>query len=185
MVFSPLDLIGKRFGKLLVISKADFVLSKSGRKRLKWTCKCDCGTIKSYLSSNLSSGTTKSCGCSKLDYIVYPIPSTNMTLSYYGNLKRNAKKRDISFNVTIDYLYQLYLSQNKKCALTGVPIDIPSFTLVRDKCQSLGSIDRIDSSKGYEEGNVQWVHKDINRMKLDFSSSRFIELCELVAKGSK
>ena len=30
------------------------------------------------------------------------------------------------------------------------------------------------------EGNVQWVHKDINKMKVDFEQPTFIQLCELV-----
>jgi hypothetical protein len=43
------------------------------------------------------------------------------------------------------------------------------------------SVDRIDSSKDYVEGNVQWLHKDINRMKWDLDTDKFIELCKLVA----
>ena len=37
------------------------------------------------------------------------------------------------------------------------------------------SLDRIDSSKGYEENNVQWVHKDINLMKNKYDNKYFIE----------
>lgn len=44
------------------------------------------------------------------------------------------------------------------------------------------SIDRIDSSVGYVEGNMQWVHKDVNRMKQEFSESYFIETCRLVCR---
>ena len=39
------------------------------------------------------------------------------------------------------------------------------------------SLDRIDSKKGYIEGNIQWVHKDINRMKWAFNEDYFIKLC--------
>ena len=47
--------------------------------------------------------------------------------------------------------------------------------------QGTASLDRIDSSKGYVKGNVQWVHKDINKMKTDFEQSIFIKLCKSVA----
>lgn len=47
------------------------------------------------------------------------------------------------------------------------------------------SLDRIDSSKGYIEGNVQWVHKRINKMKLDDSDTEFIEWCRLIADFNK
>jgi len=43
------------------------------------------------------------------------------------------------------------------------------------------SVDRIDSSIGYVMGNIQWVHKDINKMKSDFSQELFIAWCGLVA----
>jgi hypothetical protein len=46
------------------------------------------------------------------------------------------------------------------------------------------SLDRIDSSKGYCEDNVQWVHKDINRMKNTFDQDYFISLCKLIAENS-
>jgi hypothetical protein len=46
------------------------------------------------------------------------------------------------------------------------------------------SLDRIDSSKGYVEGNVQWVHKRINIMKNDLSDSEFIEWCRVVSKNN-
>ena len=45
------------------------------------------------------------------------------------------------------------------------------------------SLDRIDSTKGYSKDNIQWVHKDINCMKMDFSQQYFIDLCVKVAKN--
>lgn len=43
------------------------------------------------------------------------------------------------------------------------------------------SLDRIDSKKGYVVGNVQWVHKDINRMKNTFPQDYFIQVCKQIA----
>jgi hypothetical protein len=48
-------------------------------------------------------------------------------------------------------------------------------------CHITASADRIDSSRGYVEGNVQWVHKWINLMKLDHSQHDFISYCAAVA----
>lgn len=42
------------------------------------------------------------------------------------------------------------------------------------------SLDRIDSRHGYIPGNIQWLHKDINVMKWDHTTGRFIELCGMV-----
>lgn len=51
------ELGGQRFGRLLV---GNFV--RKG-KYVYWECICDCGTVKSVLSSNLTNGSTQSCGC--------------------------------------------------------------------------------------------------------------------------
>ena len=53
-------LIGKRFGKLIVVAKAE---SKSGQRR--WMCQCDCGGTNIVTTGNLNSGHTTNCGCKK------------------------------------------------------------------------------------------------------------------------
>lgn len=47
------------------------------------------------------------------------------------------------------------------------------------------SLDRIDSSLGYIEGNVQWINKEINYMKMDLPQDKFIEWCEKIYKYKK
>jgi len=54
------DLIGKRFGKLVVLEKTE---KRSANGSIIWKCKCDCGKIIYVSSDNLISGGTKSCGC--------------------------------------------------------------------------------------------------------------------------
>jgi hypothetical protein len=43
------------------------------------------------------------------------------------------------------------------------------------------SLDRIDSSLGYIEGNVQWIYKEIQFMKRVLSQEDFIGWCEKIA----
>jgi hypothetical protein len=57
-------------------------------------------------------------------------------------------------------------------------------TISSDK-YSTASIDRIDSSKGYEEGNIQWVHKHVNFMKRTYSQDYFIDMCKKIAEHNK
>jgi len=47
---------------------------------------------------------------------------------------------------------------------------------------STASLDRIDSSKGYVRGNIQWVHIAINFMKHSLPEEEFIRWCCLVAQ---
>lgn len=53
-----LDLTNKRFGSLVVLSKA-----KSRANKTYWLCRCDCGVQKEIQTSHLMSGAIKSCGC--------------------------------------------------------------------------------------------------------------------------
>ena len=55
----PIDLTGKKFNKLTVISRAEN--SKDGRAR--WLCRCDCGNERIVLGKSLRNGHTQSCGC--------------------------------------------------------------------------------------------------------------------------
>ncbi len=47
------------------------------------------------------------------------------------------------------------------------------------------SLDRIDSTKGYTLDNIQWIHKDLNKMKMNFANDYFIKTCKLVAENNK
>lgn len=55
-----IDLIGQRFGKLIVIEKTD---KRSGNREIIWKCRCDCGNITEASSYLLRNGQTQSCGC--------------------------------------------------------------------------------------------------------------------------
>lgn len=103
-----------------------------------------------------------------------------MSLSYWARVKNGAKQRNLVFDVNIEDVWQLFLDQDRKCALTGIEIIFHRKSLLQT-----ASLDRIDSNKGYIEGNLQWVHKEINKLKLNTDNQRFIELCKLVAAANK
>lgn len=86
--------------------------------------------------------------------------------------KQHAKKGNREFNIDIHYLTQVRDNQKNCCALTD-----DKFTE-----DNLPSMDRINSDKGYIEGNIQLICIDINRMKTNFDQDYFISLCEKVYK---
>lgn len=57
------DISGNRYGRLVVINRAQDYISPSGTKRVQWNCKCDCGSIVTISARHLRSGASKSCGC--------------------------------------------------------------------------------------------------------------------------
>mgnify|MGYP003351787189 CR=1 FL=1 len=71
----------------------------------------------------------------------------------------------------LEYLNDLFIEQQGKCKLSGIEISLPKKW--NDKNYT-ASLDRIDSDKGYEKGNVQWVHKHINVMKNIFPQELFL-----------
>jgi hypothetical protein len=93
-----------------------------------------------------------------------------------GAYKR-AKEKNMEYNLTPDFIYNLYLKQNKKCALTNKQL---TFINKKGRIPTNLSIDRIDSSKGYTEDNVQLVCSVVNLMKLDLEINEFKEWCQLI-----
>jgi hypothetical protein len=82
-----LNILGQKYGKLLVISEEETIGSQS-----RWLCRCDCGTEIITCGSYLKSGNTKSCGCSRKNSQI-----TNL------NGKKIGKYTVISFDKTIKF----------------------------------------------------------------------------------
>lgn len=94
----------------------------------------------------------------------------DLTLTEHTRLRRSAIKRGYTFDVSIVYLWELFQKQNQICAITGEYM--PNI--------KLASLDRIDSNKGYVEGNVQWVTKQANLSKHTMSMNELYEFCQKV-----
>jgi hypothetical protein len=93
----------------------------------------------------------------------------------------------IPFTVTITEAWTKFVQQNGRCALTGLDLDWPDWRgMTPDGKQHYkagsASLDRIDSAKGYTEANIQWVHKDINKMKGNLTESDFKIWCKRIAR---
>ena len=92
---------------------------------------------------------------------------------------RCKKLKKIAPDLSDEYLYQLYLSQDGKCALSGVPM-----ALETEHPHTL-SLDQIDASRGYVEGNVQWLIWFVNRAKGEMTTDIFLSMCETVLDYQK
>ena len=95
-------------------------------------------------------------------------------LGYNRSLALNtAKKKNLEFNLSSEFLYELYIKQNKRCAVSGVIIEP-----VDKKCKKINqvSIDRIDNSKGYTVDNVHLVALGINYLRNTFTIDDTLEL---------
>lgn len=182
------DITGKRFGNLEVIRMEQDPTRRDGM----WfaICKCHvCGKT-NYKAAPywIKKGShTKSCGCDKTYFKRQSGRNSSkfrghggMNSRYVSNAERRAKKLNIPFNLDAKFLWDLYISQNKKCALSGVLLSFPPC----NNKQSEGniSLDRIDSKGGYTKSNVQWVHKIVNTMKMKLAQEELIDWCKKISE---
>lgn len=118
---------------------------------------------------------TKSCGCTSRGRRK---GTEEVSGDYFTILRKGAIRRGIKFDITIEYISNLLKKQNFKCKLSNMDIQT---SYNRKKKEQTASLDRIDNTKGYVKGNVQWVHRDVNWMKQDFSQEYFLQICRYVA----
>jgi hypothetical protein len=139
-----------------------------------------CNCLQSYLRKNYAEESLKlrklckSCSNKK--------PESNghkgfyldvLRASFVHKYKTNAELRNISWNVDFEYLAQLLIDQDFRCALSGVAISAM-------EVNNNASLDRIDSTLGYIVNNVQWVTSKVNMMKQQYTQEDFIEVCNNV-----
>lgn len=157
--------------------------------RLMFKVQCDCGRIDIKRKDWVISGRTTSCkNCSsKRTAAKYPPPinrtgCSGLSGTHYLSIKSGASKRNIHFDLSAEFLWNLFESQKGKCALTGVVIVLVNKIKNNnvDWEQITASLDRKDSSKGYTEDNVQWVHKTINRLKNNYSLEELLHWSKLL-----
>lgn len=93
--------------------------------------------------------------------------------------KAKLRKQDFDPEVNWEYLFDLWENQNGKCAYSGLSLSIET------NHPHTVSLDRIDSDKGYERGNLQLLSFTVNRMKMDLNEEDFLEICGHVANNLK
>jgi hypothetical protein len=88
------------------------------------------------------------------------------------------KKKDRR-NLSSEFLFSLYERQKGLCALSGIPM---TYLCGVGNVDTNISVDRINSSLGYEEDNVQLVCRRINTMKMDKDLEDLLTWCKHLLK---
>ena len=182
------DITNKKFGRLTALYPLDIK-----NRTWRWICKCECGNTTIGIISKLKNGCKKSCGCKRKENIKPKYSNKHqcwtgyesISGTYWKQILSRAKLSKIKCDLTIKYIWDLYIKQNKKCAISGVNINFEEKNTAIRKHTKTASLDRIDSTKGYLKGNVQWIHKDINYMKSNHSQEYFLSLCEKIYNKNK
>lgn len=180
--------IGKKYGYLII--KDVYQIPNRGGRQYYALCDCSkCGKLGvETLVRWVIKEVVRSCGCLHKD--AGKQGANNANWRGYGEIRGNFwskivnnsrrangyKTKEKTFEITIQYGWELFLKQNRRCAISGL-----SLHMGKHNIRPTASLDRIDSSIGYIEGNVQWVHKDINLMKQSYSDEYFIQMCKQVS----
>jgi hypothetical protein len=181
--FDPKSENGKEkieFSNVTIIN--DTPVMPKGKREYHFLVKCNnCG--KEYLKAKWTFGKYR-CQCYKTINGAYNYQGyKDISASYFRRVKSNAKQVGREFTITKQSIWEQWKKQDGKCALSGIKIKIErNYTKIKGMTASL---DRINSSKGYTNDNVQWIHKDINRMKSNFDEKYFIKICKLISKNNK
>lgn len=174
------DWSGNKFGKLLLLA-----YKYNLQSRQYYLAKCDCGIEKIVPVDCVRKGTIKTCNtCPKptgKDHVEWQGVG-EISKCLWNYIEHSAKIRNYEFSINIKYAWELFLAQNRRCALTGWEISFePSYKLRHTRTASL---DRKDNNKGYVEGNVQWLHRKVNRIKHTMHNDDFISMCKDITKNN-
>lgn len=181
-------MIGQRFGFLEVLTMEQVGKTESGKQSGTYYAVCCCHNCGNphhpVLPAALRRGATTSCGCRE-DHYVRNSGENNVGYKGYREIsgkfwngyKKGAAERGIQFDLSIKTAWALFERQGRCCALSGTHL---VFGPGRNS-RTTASLDRINNTRGYVSGNVQWVHKRINLMRNTLEIDDFVEWCGRVA----
>lgn len=100
--------------------------------------------------------------------------SNNQNIRLFNSCKGNATKRGIEFSLTLDdFVFP------EKCIYLDVPL---TNVTGQGRVKHNVSVDRIDSSKGYVKGNVQFISDLANRMKQNATEEELVTFAKNILK---
>jgi len=152
---NKIDLIGKKYGRLDVISQGETKHKPNGAKVIFWTCMCECGTQKDVSGEALRDGRVKSCGCKRAEVIGGLNLSHGMSNSREYKSWQHIKYRCLNKNAA---KYPDYGGR-------GITICERWINSFENFYKDMGNapfkhtIDRINVNMGYSKDNCKWSTK--------------------------
>jgi hypothetical protein len=163
------NMVGRRFGRLVVQSRARNGDDYDGHVRAMWNCLCDCGVTKVIDARSLRAGATKSCGCFRSEmlrkgHITHGQSCGRRRTVQYAlwlSAKRRAKDENVEFTLKLSDVIV-----PERCPALGIPLIQHSKTLWGNS----PTIDRVRANVGYVPSNVCVISHRANSIKQNASA---------------
>lgn len=180
-----LDLIGQRFGKLVVLEEIQQHFTPSGRSIRLFNCQCDCGNVSVARTQWLTDGRVVSCGCHGKSLGGKRTKTHGMSLSgeFYSYQNMIARCSNPALPSFKNYGERGIFVAHEWIGDGGFERFLEH---VGKRPSDKHTIDRIDTNRGYEPGNVRWATRieqamnKRNSIYVTFQGQRhfLMDLCE-------
>ena len=190
------DCIGQTIGYLTVLE-----IFPEGKTK----CQCACGVIRLFNWGDIRRGKTKGCGCRRNTPELRALAKERaIQFQKEGILNRGYVKKDgkcpLKYiltmlnrpnrkpcNLTIEDLKEIWEKSGGICPYTKIKLTLPIGFANPNPAISyrMASIDRINSSKGYVRGNIQYVSRNINYAKGILTHQQMLDFINLIKKSGR
>lgn len=173
-----IDITGKRYGRLTVMSHAGTYSWNGKAKESQWLCRCDCG-VEKVISKGQLRGQTKSCGCFYRETRRNPKKSSKPRLPFGHSARNNILKgykvsaggKGMAWDIDKEKFFSLISSNCFYCGCT------PSKRRQVSKSGGhfmFNGLDRVDNYLGYVISNVVPCCSICNHAKATMTQSDFL-----------